>query len=98
RRGGATRAVARVCAARERVRGGAHRDAGRVSNEVADALHTSEPIQQHPARDPLRIAHRTFASRLIMGTGGFASLQLLEDSIAASGCELVTVALRRIDP
>jgi thiazole synthase len=37
-------------------------------------------------------------SRLLLGTGGFASLQLLADAIAASGSELVTVALRRIDP
>jgi thiazole synthase len=48
--------------------------------------------------DPLRIAGSTFHSRLIMGTGGFSSLALLADAIAASGSELVTVALRRIDP
>src|SRR5437660_12879659 len=51
-----------------------------------------------PAADPLVIAGRTLRSRLVMGTGGFASLTLLADAIAASGSELVTVALRRIDP
>ncbi|HEX4188164.1 MAG TPA: thiazole synthase [Solirubrobacteraceae bacterium] len=48
--------------------------------------------------DPLTIAGRTMRSRLLLGTGGFPSLQLLSDAIAASGSELVTVALRRIDP
>src|SRR5437899_578484 len=51
-----------------------------------------------PAAEPLAIAGRTLRSRLVMGTGGFASLKLLADAIAASGSELVTVALRRIDP
>jgi thiazole synthase len=48
--------------------------------------------------DGLTIAGRTFQSRLLLGTGGFPSLELLADAIAASGSELVTVALRRIDP
>jgi len=48
--------------------------------------------------DPLLIAGRKLHSRLLLGTGGFPSLQLLSDSIKASGSELVTVALRRIDP
>jgi thiazole synthase len=38
------------------------------------------------------------SSRLILGTGGFPSLELLREAIEASGTELVTVALRRIDP
>jgi thiazole synthase len=46
----------------------------------------------------LAIAGRTLHSRLLLGTGGFTSLELLSEAIAASGCELVTVALRRIDP
>jgi thiazole synthase len=46
----------------------------------------------------LAIAGRTLRSRLLLGTGGFPSLELLSDAIVASGCELVTVALRRIDP
>jgi thiazole synthase len=50
------------------------------------------------AQEPLVIAGKTFRSRLIMGTGGFASLALLADAIGAGGSELVTVALRRIDP
>ena len=51
-----------------------------------------------PQEDALRIAGRTFRSRLLLGTGGFPSLELLAEAIALSGSELVTVALRRIDP
>jgi thiazole synthase len=47
--------------------------------------------------DPFVIAGETLSSRLIMGTGGAPSLDVLERSIAASGADLVTVALRRID-
>src|ERR1700724_2801933 len=48
--------------------------------------------------DPLTIAGRTMRSRLVLGTGGFPSLELMASAIAASGSELVTVALRRVDP
>jgi thiazole synthase len=48
--------------------------------------------------DPLTIAGRTLKSRLLLGTGGFPSLQLLAEAIRVSGAELVTVALRRVDP
>jgi len=45
----------------------------------------------------LTIAGRTFASRLIVGTGKFSSAQVMQAAIAASGSEMVTVALRRVD-
>jgi thiazole synthase len=41
---------------------------------------------------------REWGSRLIAGTGGFRSLEQMEAALAASGTEIVTVALRRIDP
>jgi thiazole synthase len=41
---------------------------------------------------------RRWSSRLIAGTGGFRSLEQMEEALAASGAEIVTVALRRIDP
>jgi thiazole synthase len=46
---------------------------------------------------PLTIAGRQFQSRLILGTGKFAAPELMRDTLAASGAELVTVALRRAD-
>lgn len=45
----------------------------------------------------LRIAGREFTSRLLLGTGKFGSNELMRDAIAASGSEIVTVALRRAD-
>jgi thiazole synthase len=48
--------------------------------------------------DPLVIAGESFSSRLIMGTGGASSLESLERALVASGAELATVALRRVDP
>jgi len=48
------------------------------------------------AADPLSIAGRELGSRLLLGTGGFRSLDAISAAIQASGTELVTVALRRI--
>jgi thiazole synthase len=47
--------------------------------------------------EPLLIAGRPFGSRLVMGTGGAPSLEILEAALVASGTELTTVAMRRID-
>jgi len=44
------------------------------------------------------IAGRTWESRLIVGTGGFRSLEVMEQALEASGTEIATVALRRVDP
>jgi thiazole synthase len=46
----------------------------------------------------LEIAGRTWDSRLIVGTGGFRSLDIMEHALEASGTEIATVALRRVDP
>jgi len=48
--------------------------------------------------DPLVIAGDKFSSRLIMGTGGSPSLDVLGRALVASGTELTTVAMRRVDP
>ena len=45
----------------------------------------------------LTIAGRTFRSRLMLGTGKFASGEIMRAALDASGCEIVTVALRRAD-
>jgi thiazole synthase len=45
----------------------------------------------------LTIAGRTFGSRLMVGTGKFSSPERMRDALAASGTEIVTVALRRAD-
>lgn len=46
---------------------------------------------------PLSLGGHTFGSRLILGTGKYSSLPLMRDCHAASGCEMVTVAVRRVD-
>ena len=48
-------------------------------------------------QDTLVIAGRSFGSRLITGTGKYDSFETMRDAIVASGCEMVTVAVRRID-
>ncbi|MCZ4551574.1 thiazole synthase [Gordonia rubripertincta] len=47
--------------------------------------------------DELVIGDRTMSSRLITGTGGAANLAVLEEALVASGTELTTVAMRRVD-
>src|SRR6202048_4365185 len=47
--------------------------------------------------DPLLIAGREFRSRLFVGTGKFSSNEAMASALEASGCEIVTVALRRAD-
>jgi thiazole synthase len=47
--------------------------------------------------DELVIAGRAFRSRLILGTGKYDSPETMRDAVAASGAEMVTVAVRRID-
>lgn len=46
---------------------------------------------------PFKIGDKIFQSRLFLGTGKFGSNQQMEEAILASGSELVTVALKRID-
>ncbi len=48
--------------------------------------------------DPFVLGGEAFSSRLIMGTGGAPSLDVLSRALAASGTELTTVAMRRVDP
>jgi thiazole synthase len=53
---------------------------------------------QGGAEDGFDLGGRTWGSRLIVGTGGFRSLEQMEQALIASGTEIVTVALRRVDP
>ena len=46
---------------------------------------------------PLTLGGHTFRSRLILGTGKYSSFELMRECHAASGCEMVTVAVRRVD-
>jgi len=57
----------------------------------------SGPVSQEtpPADQPLKIGPFTFRSRLITGTGKYATYELMQQCLAASGCEVTTVAVRR---
>ncbi len=50
------------------------------------------------ADDPFRLAGQVLTSRLLLGTGGAPSLAVLDRALRASGAQVVTVALRRVDP
>jgi thiazole synthase len=50
------------------------------------------------ADDPFVLGGETFTSRLVTGTGGAPSLEAMEAALRASGTELTTVAMRRVDP
>jgi thiazole synthase len=61
-------------------------------------MQTVDQASQTLGRDaPLVIAGQELRSRLFLGTGKYRSDQEMLDSLEASGCELVTVALRRLD-
>ena len=69
----------------------------------ATRLHEGEKIEvlaaiQGGAEDGFELGGRSWGSRLIVGTGGFRSLGQMEEALIASGTEIVTVALRRVDP
>jgi thiazole synthase len=69
----------------------------------ATRLHEGEKIEvlaaiQGGAEDGFELGGRSWGSRLIVGTGGFRSLEQMEEALIASGTEIVTVALRRVDP
>ncbi|MGH2697218.1 MAG: thiazole synthase, partial [Actinomycetota bacterium] len=53
--------------------------------------------EERTQTDPLVIAGRPFGSRIIVGTGKFGSFEVMRDALEASGTEMVTVALRRVD-
>src|SRR6266568_4403247 len=81
--------VNRVARARARRRSrdrNPHRGPGRLS-AVTDP---TDPIE------PFKIADRAYDSRLIMGTGGAPSLEILREALIASGTRLTTVAMRRV--
>jgi thiazole synthase len=54
-------------------------------------------LEEAEVADKLKIADREFSSRLLIGTGKFASDEIMALAIEASGTEIVTVALRRVD-
>jgi thiazole synthase len=59
-------------------------------------MQTLDLPQQQSFDRPLIIADRTFSSRLMTGTGKYRNIEEMQQSVIASGCEIVTVAVRRV--
>ena len=55
----------------------------------------SSPLFESAGR--FKLAGRTLRSRLLVGTGKYPSLELMRQSLEASGCQVVTVAVRRVE-
>jgi thiazole synthase len=78
------------------------------STSVNNGHKLSFPIKEQPnssltpslnlpdRQERLTIAGRTFNSRLMTGTGKYPNLEVMQQSVVASGCEIVTVAVRRV--
>jgi thiazole synthase len=58
---------------------------------------TLEPSAPALTADPFVFGGKPFASRLIVGTGKYASFPLMKEALAASGAAIVTVAVRRVN-
>ncbi|HYT09494.1 MAG TPA: thiazole synthase [Mycobacteriales bacterium] len=57
----------------------------------------ADPLAGRHIADPLVVAGRQLRSRLLVGTGKFAAHEIMRAAVLASGTEIVTVALRRVD-
>jgi thiazole synthase len=72
-----------------------------VRSRVDSEASAAEPVDPGTSRgdaDEFQLGGRIWSSRLIVGTGGFRSLESMEQALVASGAKIVTVALRRVDP
>ena len=58
---------------------------------------TSHDAKEMIQDKPLKIGQYEFQSRLIVGTGKYETFELMEQALAESGTELVTVAIRRVN-
>ena len=70
----------------------------RVRRRRPRSRSSSRPREARHAASAFELGGRSWGSRLIVGTGGFRSMEDLERALVASGTEIVTVALRRVDP
>jgi thiazole synthase len=63
--------------------------------EIVTLVGGGAPAAEPPADKPLAVGKFRFSSRLITGTGKYATYDLMRDCLAASGCQVTTVAVRR---
>ena len=67
-----------------------------TSFSLASTDLSSNQASDQTSDDVFEIAGRKFRSRLMTGSGKYANFDLMRQAIAASGCEIVTVAVRRV--
>ena len=68
-----------------------------VPVKTAHALAATAEPEAAPLQDaPLVIGGRSFQSRLMTGTGKYSNFEVMRQAVAASGCDIVTVAVRRV--
>jgi thiazole synthase len=72
-----------------------HRLQGGDAVEIVTLVGGGSPDAEAPADKPLSIGKLRFQSRLITGTGKYASYELMRACLEASACEVTTVAIRR---
>ncbi|GJQ24455.1 MAG: thiazole synthase [Candidatus Brocadia sapporoensis] len=59
-------------------------------------MSAADKIENKIENTPLKIGKHEFTSRLFVGTGKYPSMEIMKDALAASGAEVVTVAVRRV--
>lgn len=64
---------------------------------MTDSVAEDTRVERRRSTGPLRIGNLELASRLIVGTGKYKTMELMQQALAASGSNVVTVALRRLD-
>ncbi|MFP4119719.1 MAG: glycine oxidase ThiO [Coleofasciculus sp.] len=67
-----------------------------ISSPITPVSPKNTSVTEQATTDPLIIAGRTFHSRLMTGTGKYSTIAQMQQGIAASGSEIVTVAVRRV--
>ncbi|MEZ6105157.1 MAG: thiazole synthase [Pirellulaceae bacterium] len=70
-------------------------DSSAIDSSQAASCRDSFASPHGPALPPLQVGPHTLRSRLILGTGRYENFEVMRDSLAASECECVTVAVRR---
>ena len=66
-----------------------------VTCSTMTAPSTTSPVSDTALDTPLTLGSHTFSSRLIVGTGKYATFEMMQECLAASEAEVITVAVRR---
>lgn len=76
---------------------GAEITMSQVTGHKSQVKSPEKTINEAENNEGLRIGDRVYRSRLIVGTGKYQTFQLMKEALEASGAEMVTVAVRRVN-